>query len=78
MKGLFADDVELFDGPYDLPTFNFNSLLDLGEGQCLHGDGTLVRSAIRQAYAVQLGRGWRDAWRVFVEDSWKLKRNRDQ
>ena len=28
-EGLFADDVEVFDGPYDQPTFDFNSLLDL-------------------------------------------------
>lgn len=73
-EGLFADDVELFDGPYDQPTFNFNSLLELAK------DNVYTQTGL--SYDPQSGQRTQYNWDAagvthgaFVEDSWKVKRN---
>ena len=70
-EGLFADDVEIFNGPYDQPTFAFNSLLDLARDNVYTETGLAYDpvSGQRSQY------NW-DAAGVthgaFAEDTWKV------
>jgi hypothetical protein len=70
-EGLFGDDVEVFNGPYDQPTFQFNSLLDLAK------DNVYTETGL--AYSPLSGQ--RDQWNwdaagvthgAFAEDTWKI------
>ena len=70
-EGLFADDVEVFDGPYDQPTFQFNSLLDLAQ------DNVYTETGL--AYNPLTGQRDQYNWNaagitngIFVEDTWKV------
>jgi Carboxypeptidase regulatory-like domain len=70
-EGLFADDVEVFDGPYDQPTFAFNSLLDLAH------DNVFTESGL--SYDPVSGQKTAYSWNAagithgaFVEDTWKV------
>jgi hypothetical protein len=70
-EGLFGDDVEVFNGPYDQPTFNFNSLLDLTR------DNVYTETGL--AYNPLTGKRDQYDWNaagvtngVFVEDTWKI------
>jgi hypothetical protein len=72
-EGLFADDVEVFNGPHDQPTFNFNSLLDLAS------DNVYTETQI--AYNPITGEHTQYDWNAagvthgaFVEDTWKVNR----
>jgi hypothetical protein len=72
-EGLFADDVEVFDGPYDQPTFTFNSLLDLAR------DNVFTESGV--AYDPISGQKTAYSWNAagitqgaFIEDTWKINR----
>lgn len=72
-EGLFGDDVEVFNGPYDQPTFNFNSLLDLAR------DNVFTETGI--AYNPVTGQKTQYDWNAagvthgaFVEDTWKVSR----
>jgi hypothetical protein len=70
-EGLFGDDVELFAGPYDQPTFQFNSLLDLAQ------DNVYTETGL--AYSPLSGQRDQYNWNAagvtngaFVEDTWKI------
>jgi hypothetical protein len=69
-EGLFADDVEVFNGPYDHPSFSFNSLLDLAQDK-VYTEGSLSYNPVtgqRTEY------DWNAAGTthgIFVEDTWK-------
>ncbi|HLH36929.1 MAG TPA: carboxypeptidase-like regulatory domain-containing protein [Alloacidobacterium sp.] len=70
-EGLFGDDVEVFNGPYDQPTFNFNSLLDLAK------DNVYTESGL--AYNPLTGQRDQYNWNaagitngVFAADTWKV------
>jgi hypothetical protein len=72
-EGLFADDVEVFNGPYDQPTFAFNSLLDLAR------DNVFTESGV--AYDPTSGQKTQYSWDAagithgaFLEDTWKINR----
>jgi hypothetical protein len=72
-EGLFADDVEVFNGPYDQPTFNFNSLLDLAR------DNVFTETGV--AYDPITGQKTQYSWDAagithgaFIEDTWKISR----
>ena len=72
-EGLFADDVEVFNGPYDQPTFNFNSLLDLAR------DNVFTETGV--AYDPVSGQKTQYSWDAagithgaFLEDTWKVNR----
>jgi hypothetical protein len=72
-EGLFADDVELFAGPYDQPNFAFHSLLDLVS------DNVYTESNV--AYDPVTGQKTQYNWNAagithgaFVEDTWKVNR----
>jgi hypothetical protein len=72
-EGLFADDVEVFDGPYDQPVFAFNSLLDLAR------DNVFTESNV--AYDPISGQKTKYSWDAagvthgaFLEDTWKVNR----
>jgi Carboxypeptidase regulatory-like domain len=72
-EGLFGDDVEVFNGPYDQPTFNFNSLLDLAS------DNVYTETGL--AYDPISGQKTQYSWNaagltqgVFAEDTWKVTR----
>ncbi len=72
-EGLFADDVEVFNGPYDQPTFTFNSLLDLAKDS-VYTEGNLSYNPVsgqRTQYdwnAAGITHG------AFIEDNWKATR----
>jgi hypothetical protein len=70
-EGLFGDDVEIFNGPYDQPTFQFNSLLDLAK------DNVYTETGL--AYNPLTGQRDQYNWNAagvtngaFVEDTWKI------
>ena len=70
-EGLFGDDVEVFNGPYDQPTFNFNSLLDLAQDNVYTETGLAYDplSGERDQYdwnAAGVTNG------IFAEDTWKV------
>ena len=72
-EGLFGDDVEVFNGPYDQPTFNFNSLLDLAHDNVFTETGVAYNpiTGVKTQYdwnAAGLTHG------LFAEDTWKLTR----
>lgn len=69
-EGLFGDDIELFAGPYDQPTFQFNNLLDLA------GDNVYTETGL--AYDPLTGQHAQYNWNAagvtngaFLQDNWK-------
>ncbi|HEV2325442.1 MAG TPA: carboxypeptidase-like regulatory domain-containing protein [Terracidiphilus sp.] len=73
-EGLFGDDVEIFNGPYDHPSFSFRSLLDLAEDN-VYTEGSLAYNPLtgqRDQY------GWNAAgatFGAFAQDIWKANRH---
>ena len=72
-EGLFGDDIEIFNGPYDQPTFAFNNLLDLAQ------DNPYTESGL--AYNPLTGQrdqyNWNAAgttYGAFAQDTWKAGR----
>ncbi|GGH13836.1 TonB-dependent receptor [Silvibacterium dinghuense] len=70
-EGLFGDDIEIFNGPYDQPTFSFNSLLDLAQ------DNVYTETGL--AYNPLTGQRDQYNWNAagvtngaFIEDTWKI------
>ncbi len=73
-EGWFGDDVEQFQGPYDLPTFNFNSIIDLVKDQPNTEGGVAYNPVTGQ----HVEWNWNAAGTTegfFVEDTWKARRN---
>lgn len=72
-EGLFADDVEVFNGPYDQPTFNFNSLLDLARDNVFTETGVAYDpiSGVKTQYSWDAAGTTQGA---FAEDTWKVNR----
>jgi hypothetical protein len=73
-EGLFADDVEVFNGPYDQPTFQFNGLLELASDNVYTETGLAYNpiSGQRSQYdwnAAGITNG------AFAEDTWKARHN---
>jgi hypothetical protein len=72
-EGLFGDDIEIFNGPYDQPTFDFNNLLDLAQDNP-YTEGGLAYNPLtgqRDQY------NWNAAgttYGVFAQDTWKASR----
>jgi hypothetical protein len=69
-EGLFGDDVELFAGPYDQPTFQFHNLLDLAS------DNVYTETGL--AFDPLTGQHAQYNWNAagvtngaFIQDSWK-------
>ncbi|HKO18669.1 MAG TPA: carboxypeptidase-like regulatory domain-containing protein [Acidobacteriaceae bacterium] len=72
-EGLFADDVEVFNGPYDQPTFTFKSLLDLASDNVF----TETSVAYDPISGVKTQYSWDAAGTThgaFAEDTWKVNR----
>jgi hypothetical protein len=70
-EGLFGDDIEIFNGPYDQPTFAFNNLLALAQ------DNVYTESGL--AYNPLSGRRDQYNWNAagmtfgaFAQDTWKI------
>lgn len=73
-EGWMGDDVELFAGPYDLPTFTFTDMLDLVKDQPYTEGGVMYNPITGQ----HVEWNWNAADRtygLFVEDSWKARKN---
>ncbi len=72
-EGWFGDDVELFQGPYDLPSFSFNSIIDLVKDQP-NTEGSVAYDPVTGKHVEW---NWNAAGMthgLFVEDSWKAHR----
>jgi hypothetical protein len=72
-EGWFGDDVEEFQGPYDIPTFDFNSMTDLAQ-DLPNTEGGVAYNPITGKHIEWL---WNAAGRtegLFAEDTWKLHR----
>jgi Carboxypeptidase regulatory-like domain len=70
IEGLFGDDVEIFNGPYDQPTFAFNNLLDLAEDNVYTETGL----AYNPLTGLQDQYNWNAAgttYGAFAQDIWK-------
>jgi hypothetical protein len=70
-EGLFADDIEIFNGPYDQPNFSFDNLLQLAQDDPTT-EGGLAYNPLT---------GQRDQWNwnaagmtfgAFAQDTWKI------
>jgi hypothetical protein len=73
-EGLFGDDVEVFNGPYDQPTFQFNGLLEMASDNVYTETGLAYDpiSGQRSQYnwnAAGITNG------VFAQDTWKVRHN---
>jgi outer membrane receptor for monomeric catechols len=73
-EGLFGDDVEVFNGPYDQPTFQFNGLLQLAS------DNVYTETSL--SYDPISGQRTQYNWNaagvtngVFAQDTWKVRHN---
>ncbi len=73
-EGLFGDDVEIFNGPYDQPTFQFNGLLQLAS------DDVYTETSL--SYDPISGQRTQYNWNaagvtngVFAQDTWKVRHN---
>ncbi len=70
-EGLFGDDVEIFNGPYDQPTFNFNSLLDLANDN-VYTEGSIAYDPLTGQHSQY---NWNAAGitnGAFIQDNWKV------
>jgi Carboxypeptidase regulatory-like domain len=70
-EGLFGDDIEIFNGPYDQPNFVFNSLLDLASDN-VYTEGNVAYNPVTGS---QDQYNWNAAGitnGVFLQDTWKL------
>jgi len=73
-EGWMGDDVELFAGPYDMPTFQFTNMLDLVQDQPYTESGVMYNPVSGQ----HVEWNWNAADRtygLFLEDSWKARHN---
>jgi hypothetical protein len=73
-EGWYGDDVEPFQGPWSTPKFSFNNLLELAQDNPVNENGIMYNPAT----GTQQLWNWDAASRtfgIFVEDSWKAKRN---
>jgi hypothetical protein len=70
-EGLFGDDIEIFNGPYDQPNFNFNNLLDLASDN-VYQETTVAYDPLT---GLQSQYNWNAAGithGAFFQDGWKL------
>jgi hypothetical protein len=72
-EGLFGDDIEVFNGPHDQPTFAFNNLLDLAQDNVYTESGLAYNplTGNRDEY------DWNAAgtsYGAFAQDIWKASR----
>lgn len=73
-EGLFGDDIEIFNGPYDQPTFAFNNLLDLAQDNIYTESGLAFNPLTGQRDQYN----WNAAgttYGAFVQDTWKASRH---
>ena len=73
-EGWMGDDVELFQGPYDLPTFYFTSMLNLVQDAPYNETGVMYNPVSGQ----HVEWNWNAASRtygIFAEDTWKVRKN---
>jgi hypothetical protein len=73
-EGLFGDDVEIFNGPYDQPTFQFNGLVQLAS------DNVYTETSL--SYDPISGQRTQYNWNaagitngLFAQDTWKVRHN---
>jgi hypothetical protein len=72
--GWFGDDVELFQGPWSHPSFNFDNLLALAQDAPSNESGVMYNPITGQQQLWD----WNAAsktWGIFAEDTWKARRN---
>lgn len=70
VEGWFGDDVEQFQGPYDLPTFSFNSMTDLVQ-DLPNTEGGVAYDPVSGKHVEW---NWNAASRtggMFIQDTWK-------
>jgi hypothetical protein len=73
-EGWMGDDVELFQGPYDLPTFYFSNILNLVQDAPYNETGVMYNPVTGQ----HVEWNWNAAGRtygLFLEDTWKARKN---
>lgn len=73
-EGLFGDDVEIFNGPYDQPTFSFTSLLNLASGN-VYTEGGIAYDPLSGQHSQY---NWNAAGTTngaFLQDNWQVNRH---
>jgi hypothetical protein len=73
-EGWMGDDVELFQGPYDLPTFYFTNIVNLVQDHPYNEGGVMYNPVTGQ----HVEWNWNAAGRtygLFLEDTWKARKN---
>ncbi len=73
-EGWMGDDVELFQGPYDMPTFFFTSILNLVQ-DAPYNEGGVMYNPVTGKHVEW---NWNAAGRtygLFAQDTWKARKN---
>ncbi len=73
-EGWFGDDVELFQGPYDDPTFSFNSIIDLVRDQP-NTEGGVAYDPVSGQHVEWNWNAAGSTHGVFAQDTWKVRKN---
>jgi len=73
-EGWFGDDVEEFQGPYDLPTFSFDNLLQLAQDDP-HTEGGVAYNPISGQHVEWNWNAASTTTGLFVQDNWKARKN---
>ncbi len=73
-EGWFGDDVELFQGPYDDPTFSFNSIIDLVRDQP-NTEGGVAYDPVSGQHVEWNWNAAGSTHGVFAQDTWRVRKN---
>ena len=73
-EGWFGDDVEPFQGPWSMPKFSFDTLLDLANDAPHTESGVMYNPITGQQQLWDWNAASR-TWGLFAQDTWKARRN---
>jgi len=73
-EGWFGDDVEPFQGPWSMPKFQFDNLLNLAQ-DLPHTEGGVTYDPVTGQQKLWEWNAASRTWGLFAQDTWKAKRN---
>lgn len=73
-EGWFGDDVEPFQGPWSMPKFQFDNLLNLAQ-DLPHTEGGVMYNPLTGQQQLWDWNAASRTWGIFAQDTWKARRN---
>jgi len=73
-EGWFGDDVEPFQGPWSMPKFQFDNLLNLAQ-DLPHTEGGVMYNPLTGQQQLWDWNAASKTWGLFAQDTWKARRN---